>query len=175
MAAVLRFPRFSLRRCRARALHTRFHRAGMTLLEIVLALALFFGALAMLSQLLWNGTRAAVQGRLQTQALIRAEAKLNELLVGAEMRQPQANVPFADDNQWKWSLVIQPTQFPELEQLEVTVSHQGKAALANTSVKLSRWARAPEVYAAALEEREEALSESSKADEQGAIQQQGSN
>jgi type II secretory pathway component PulJ len=33
-------------------------RDGLTLLEIILSLSIFFGALAILSQLAWNGARA---------------------------------------------------------------------------------------------------------------------
>ena len=65
------------------------HRPGLTLLEIVLSLAIFFGALAILSQLSWNGARAAVQARLKTQAIIRCEAKLAEVLAGAETLSPK--------------------------------------------------------------------------------------
>ena len=57
-------------------------RTGLTLLEIVLAIAIFFGSMAALSQLAWNGTRASVQARLKSQATIRCDAKLNEVLTG---------------------------------------------------------------------------------------------
>ena len=58
---------------------TQGTRGGLTLLEILLAVAIFFGSLVVLSQLAWNGTRAAVQARLKTQAIILAVAWPNVL------------------------------------------------------------------------------------------------
>ena len=95
-------------------------RSGLTLLEIVLSLALFCGAAAALSQLAWNGSRATVQARLKTQATIRCEAKLNEILAGVEQMVAKSNVPFPDDSHWTWSQVVTPSSHAELVQLDVT-------------------------------------------------------
>jgi general secretion pathway protein I len=134
----------------------RSGRDGLTLLEILLSVAIFFGALAVLSQLAWNGTRSAVQARLKTQAIIRCEAKLAEVLAGIEPMQPKSNVPFPDNAHWSWSLVVSETTFPELLQLDVTVSHSGNSRLANVSFSLRRWTRDPSSFldAAVLKKQE---------------------
>ena len=88
------------------------NRRGLTLLEIILALAIFFGSLAALAQLSWNGSRAAVQARLKTQAIIRCEAKLAEILAGAQRLQSSSRVPFPDNAAWTWSLSITETNYP---------------------------------------------------------------
>lgn len=132
-------------------------RSGLTLLEIVLALAIFCGAMAVLAKLAWNGNRATVQARLKTQATIRCAAKLNEVLAGAEPMQSTANVPFPDNNQWTWSQVVNQSSYPELVQIQLTVSHRGKSQLGSVDVTLKRWARLQSFFAkAATQNKEEA-------------------
>ncbi len=121
-------------------------RRGMTLLEIILALTIFFGALTALSQLAWNGSRAAVQARLKTQAIVRCEAKLAEVLAGAEPLQPKTKVPFTDNPQWTYSINIAESQYPELLQVEVTAAHSGNNSLANVEFTLRRWMRDPSLF-----------------------------
>ena len=58
-------------------------RPGLTLLEVLLSLGLFLGALAALSQLWYGGVRASVQARLSTQAILRCESKLSGGWCGA--------------------------------------------------------------------------------------------
>lgn len=131
---------------------TREARSGLTLLEIVLSLALFFMATAALSQLAWNGSRAAIQARLRTQATIRCEAKLNEVLAGAAPMQTQSNTPFPDDSNWTWGLSVTPSSLPELMQIDLTVSHRGGGAAASVDITLRRWSRQQSLFAAAAEQ-----------------------
>jgi Tfp pilus assembly protein FimT len=127
--------------------------AGLTLLEVVLAMAILFGSLAVLSQMAWTGSRAAVQGQLMTQAVLRCEAKLAEVASGAVPLQATSNTAFADDPQWTWSLVLGETAFPELMLVEVTVSHSsGYSSLGNVSHTMRRWLRDPAIYEVALEQ-----------------------
>lgn len=132
-----------------------FARSGLTLLEIVLSLAIFCGSMVALSQLAWNGSRAAVQGRLKTQATIRCEAKLNEVLAGIEPMQSTSGAQFADSSAWTWSMVVTPSSHPELVQLDVTVSHLGKSRLSNVNVTLRRWAREQALFVKAVEQVKE--------------------
>jgi Tfp pilus assembly protein PilV len=122
-------------------------RNGLTLLEIVLSLAVFFGGVTALAQLAWNGSRAAMQARFKTQATIRCQAKLNEVLAGAEAMQSQSGISFPDDSNWTWSEVISSGGYPDLVQIDITVSHQGPTQMANVSVTLRRWARPLTIFA----------------------------
>lgn len=131
-------------------------REGLTLLEIILSLAIFFGALTVLSQLAWNGIQSGVQARLKTQAIIRCEAKLAEVLAGAEALQPKSRTAFPDDPAWTYSLTISETAYPDLLQLDVTVSHGGNSRLANSEFTLRRWMRDPALFQdAALQQQAE--------------------
>ncbi len=120
-------------------------RAAFTLLELVLALALFLGAITVLAQIVWNGQKAAIQARLRTEAAFRCESKLNELLTGAEQFQSQQNVSFPDDGRWAWSSQIDTGQYPDLLHLKVTVRHQSNIPAAQTEYALERWLRDPAI------------------------------
>jgi type II secretory pathway component PulJ len=123
--------------------------AAFTLLEMVLALSLFLGAVTVLAQIVWNGQRAATQARLRTEAAFRCESKLAEILSGAEMFQPQQNISFADDPRWTWSSLIAAGQYPELLHLKVIVQHRGGNPAANAEFSLERWMRDPAVLQSA--------------------------
>lgn len=135
-------------------------RGGLTLLEILLSLAIFFGSLVVLAQLAWTGSRAAIQARLKTQAIIRCEGKLAEVLAGIEPLQPKSRVPFPDNSAWSWSLTISETTYPDLLQLDVMVSHSGNNRLANVEFNLRRWMRDPSIFQdAALQKKESEASQ----------------
>lgn len=121
-------------------------RRAFTLLEIVLGMAIFFGSLAIFSQILWNGSRAAVQSQLRSQALVRCEAKLGEVVAGAVPFQSQKNQTFSSDPAdvgWNWSVEVQPTSHPNLNNVVVEVEHAGNSGLSQASVRLHRWMRDP--------------------------------
>ena len=83
------------------------HRRGMTLYEVVLSLAIFVGALTALGPLASTGTRAAVSARLETQAVLRCESKLAEVLAGIEPLQAVSDAAFADEAPgWSWGLTV---------------------------------------------------------------------
>lgn len=144
------------------SLRQSHHRRGLTLLEIILSLAIFFGALAILSQLGWNGTRAGVRARLKTQAIIRCETKLAEVLSGAESLTPKSRVPFPDSSAWNYSVSISETQFPDLLQVDVTVAHSGGTQLANVDFTLRRWMRDPSLFMNAAIQKKQTESETSQ-------------
>jgi general secretion pathway protein I len=133
----------------------RRSRSGLTLLEIVLSLAIFFGAIAALSQLATNGTRATVTARLKTQATIRCQTKLNEVLAGVEPMQSRSDTAFPDDSRWTWSQVVTPSDHRELVQIDLTVSHRGNSRLASVSVSLRRWAREQAGFARGAEQEKQ--------------------
>ncbi|MEK6257740.1 MAG: hypothetical protein AABP62_03890 [Planctomycetota bacterium] len=130
-------------------------------MEIIISLTIFFGAMAALSQLAWNGSRAAVQARLKTQAIIRCEAKLAEVLARVEALQPKTRSPFPDNTQWTYSINVSESQYPDLLQIQVTVFHSGNSSLANVEYSLTRWMRDPGIFMEAAEfEKTEAEKES---------------
>ncbi len=126
---------------------TRRRRSGLTLFELLLALAIFVTSLAALAQLINAGSRAAIEGQLQTEAIVRCESKLAEVLAGVEFIENTSDTAFADDTDWTWSLAVQPSPVPDLIDLKMTVSHQGNSALASSSYSLRRYVRDPRLFA----------------------------
>ena len=122
---------------------------GLTLLEVLLSLGLFLGALAALSQLWYGGVRASVQARLSTQAILRCESKLNEVVAGAVALQTTGDTPFDDDSTWSWNLQVEAGPHADAMQVTVTVSHPGQSGLSSSSHQLRRLIRDPQVWTAA--------------------------
>lgn len=124
-------------------------RQGLTLLEVLLSLGLFLGALAALSQLWYGGVRAAVQARLSTQAILRCESKLNEVVAGAVPLTATSDTPFDDDATWTWSLQVESGPHADALLVTVKVSHPGQGGLSSNDYQLRRLIRDPLVWTAA--------------------------
>ena len=124
-------------------------RRGLTLLEVLLSLGLFLGALAALSQLWYGGVRASVQARLSTQAILRCESKLNEVVAGVIPLQSVGDTPFDDDSTWSWNLQLEAGLHADTLLATVTVSHPGQGGLSSSSHQLRRLIRDPQVWTAA--------------------------
>ena len=126
-------------------------RNGLTLLEVVLTLAIFVGSMAVLAELVATGHRANLQSRLQTMAIIRAEAQMNEVIASPDLMVSTSGMPFAEEyspgpGQWTWSLNVQSwDQNTNLLQLELTVTHLTPDGQTNASYTLRRYVRDPQV------------------------------
>ena len=82
-------------------------RHGMTLLEVVIALALFFAAMAAISEILHMGSGASVKAQLLAEASLLGESKLNEVIAGIVPLTPVEQQAFEDAPQWTWSLTVE--------------------------------------------------------------------
>ena len=118
-------------------------RAGLTLLEVLISLAIFLGALTALSQLIGIGSRAAVQAQLRTQAILKCQSKLAEVLAGAQPLESVSRAAFEDEENWKWSLDVQPGAYENMLQLTVSVLYSGAGESVTTSYQLTRQIRDP--------------------------------
>ncbi|WP_417381036.1 type IV pilus modification PilV family protein [Gimesia sp.] len=119
-------------------------RAGLTLLEVLISLSIFLGALTALSQLIGIGSRAAVQTQLRTQAIFRCQSVLAEVLAGAQPMQSVSMAAFDDDNEnWKWSLNVEPGDYENILKLTVLVQYAGDSETVSTSYQLIRQVRDP--------------------------------
>lgn len=130
----------------------RLKRLGLTLFEVVLSLTIFVGAATALSQLSTNGTTAAVQARLETQAILRCESKLAELASAVEPVEDLADEPFQDDEDWTWSLTTAGGPHADLILVTVTVNYNGPTELSSTTYSLSRLIRDPAVFEDSVED-----------------------
>jgi len=148
----------SSRRCTPAA------RRGLSLFEVLIALAIFVCSMAAIGQLISSGVRAAVQARLQSQAVLRAESKMAEVVAGITSLHG-ASGTFSDDTNWSWAAASTQDQQPGLYLVEVTVSHAGMTTSAKQSFTLRRLVRDPQLaldeYAKEQEEAANAATTSS--------------
>ena len=80
-------------------------RVALTLLEVIVAMAIFLISVIAIFQLLFIGTERATDVRLQTRTSLRCQAKLSEIIIGAEpLNSTGSYTNFTDtdtDLQWK--------------------------------------------------------------------------
>lgn len=133
-------------------------RSGLTLLEVLVSVAIFLGSLAAILQILSIGKRAEMMTRLQTEAVMRCESKMAEVVAGVQELVAVTDQDFTDSDGsgvWQWSL--DPAESGTSGLLQVTVSVRyvvGGEAVAGTS--LSRYMRDPQLFIdAALSETSE--------------------
>jgi general secretion pathway protein I len=140
-------------------------RRGLSLFEVVISLAIFMTAMAAIGQLITNGVRGAVYARLETQAVIRCESKLAEMLAGVTPLRATSGSTFPDDASWSWSVAIAPAQHESLYAVEVTVAHASGSSIGKVSYSLRRLVRDPQLemqaYAKQLEQQANQASSSS--------------
>lgn len=149
----------------------RRRRNGITLYEVVLSLAIFAGALAALGPLASTGSRAAVRTKLETQAVLRCESKLAEVLAGIEPLQAVSGGAFEDAAPgWSWDLSVTSGPRQDLLILEVSAAHTNANGTLDASHKLVRLLRDPGALADLQSEME--LQQQSQGSSSGSSQSQ---
>ncbi len=99
-------------------------RPGLSLLEVMVALAIFLFALVGLGQLVTLGANQALEVEAKSQAVEMCRSKLNEVACGAVPLGSQSAVPFDEDPDWTWSLDAEQGAVAGLWNVSVTVSRQ---------------------------------------------------
>lgn len=120
-------------------------RRGLSLLEVIVALAILGMALAALGVLVRLGLRNAKQARDGTTAQIIAESLMSEVTAGS--LPPESVGPAQYDEFWSYSINVVPLQDPPLPLVEVHVSVQEIASdgVHPVSFDLVRWMPDPSV------------------------------
>jgi type II secretory pathway component PulJ len=121
-------------------------RGGITLLEVLIALAIFFGAFTVISQIMRTGAQASNQGQQQNEIVLRARSLMNEILAGSVDMNPVENASFDDTDLYVWSLSVSDGPIPDLFVLELTVSRRRQNGTIDMPFTLSRYMRDPEVF-----------------------------
>ena len=123
-------------------------RRGITLYEVVIALVIFSGSVAAISEAVSTGMRAAVQSRLQSQAILLAQSKMQEVIAGVVPRQSVAQSAFTEPQLegWNWGLNVQPGPHTGLMLVEVEVNYQLGGPSINSSFSMERLVRDPSAF-----------------------------
>jgi len=133
---------------RQRSQGTNVAHRGITLYEVVLALAIFSGSIAAISQGIATGTRAALQSRLRSQAILLSESKMAEVLCGAVPPVSTNDAPFIEPglDGWRWKLQMGPGPRTGVLRMEVLVTCQRVHESVDASYSLVRLVRDPNAF-----------------------------
>lgn len=142
---------------------TSASRRGLSLFEVIIALAIFTGSIAAIGQLVSTGVRGAVQARLQSQAMLRAETKMAEVVAGITALYGGSTGIFPDDKSWTWSIAVAAGTHEGLYIVEVTAAHPSATKIGNQSYALRRLVRDPKLQLDAYEKQQEAAANGSTA------------
>ena len=131
---------------------------GFTLLEVILALAILAGSIALIGEVLRLGMRNSQIARNQATAQFLCESKLSEVLAQAVELQAVSGATFENDPDWTYSIELETIE-EGLLAVYVTVAPIDAPPDSRDEFTLVRWMRDPEaVYA-----EEQAAQESSSA------------
>jgi general secretion pathway protein I len=120
-------------------------RSGFTLLEVILALAILAGAIAVIGEVSSLGMRNARLAMETTHAQLLCESKLAEIVAGVESLEAQENVPLgtvgdlSSEADWLYSVEINSTELTGLVEVRVTVRKDLPAEQRPASFTLVRW------------------------------------
>ena len=121
-------------------------RRGMTLLEVVIALAMFFAAMSAISQILKMGSDSAIRAQIQAEGTLLGESKLNEVIAGIVPLQAATDQPFEDAPQWSWSLSVEDDTDVAIKRLMLTVAHRRADGTSDRQIKFARMLRDPDIF-----------------------------
>jgi prepilin-type N-terminal cleavage/methylation domain-containing protein len=124
---------------------------GLSLLEVMIALALLVGSAAVLSQLMDLGQRQALRAADITEAQTLCQNLLNELLAGTISWESTESQPIDPFSPWDYTIQIEPIGDGQLSSVTVIVTqHQEERfdesdpkAPAPPQYRLSRWVYRP--------------------------------
>ena len=117
--------------------------AGFSLLEVILALSILVGAIAVLGELVRLGTMNAASARDITQAQLLCETKLAEVMAGLTFPEIVQSVPCETDPTYLYSIDVQPLDMPGLMILTVTVTQDVPINHRPAEFTLVRWIQDP--------------------------------
>jgi general secretion pathway protein I len=121
----------------------RRRRRGITLYEVVIALVIFSGAIAAISEGVSTGVRAALQSRLQSQAILLCESKMGEVMGGVVPRSSTGETSFAEPQLqgWTWAVSVKPGPRTGLQAIQVDVAYKLAGDNVDATFSLSRLVR----------------------------------
>jgi len=102
-------------------------RAGLSLMEVLIALVIFLTSLIVIGRLIIMGGERALEVKLESYATRLCQSKLAEVSAGAIPLSGQGEVPFDEDPNWVWSLEAEEGDAPGLWRINIRVTRQQPA------------------------------------------------
>ena len=144
-------------------------RAGLSLLEVILAIAIQGGSIAVIGELVRLGARQSEEARELTIAQLLCESKLEEIAAGAIAPEAVGDVPFELDPRWSYSIEVGSLDNPDLLQVTVMAQQVDGSREIPLYYSLTRWILDPnlELELSALDAMGTGSSSSSSVDSSG--------
>ena len=114
------------------------NRAGVSLLEVLIALSIMLATILGCTQLLTIGGRAGAQAALQADGMRRCETRLAEIVAKRRFFESSKPIPFADDPQWTSSIDVEDGPVDGTQMLTVTVRRESSSGRGLVKVQLNR-------------------------------------
>jgi type II secretion system protein I len=124
-------------------------RQGLSLIEVLLALAIFLMSLVVIARLVDMGTDREMEARFQNRGSRLAQAKLAEIESGASSLDATEGQFDGDDSAWSWTMSAEQQTAPSLYLVTVTVTRDVKGQ--PFTVTLSQMVLDPTVFGTAGE------------------------
>lgn len=121
--------------------YLRRQQRGLSLLEVILAIAILGGALAVIGQLLRIGSRNAAMARDLTLAQLYCETKVNEILIGSILPEAISDVELDETSakgEWLYKIDTVGTETPGVIAVTVTVGQNPNIITRPVSYSISR-------------------------------------
>lgn len=120
-------------------LPSRWQPRAFSLLEVILALAIFGVAMAVIGQLVRLGLDAAEVSRNDTAAQLFCECKIAEIAAGVELPEPVFDAPLDPNGDWLYTVEAERSEQQSLIALRVTVRPSRAEANSPRAFTLIRW------------------------------------
>ena len=137
--------------------HRPATRSGLSLLEVILAMAVLAGSMALLGELMRIGGRHATAAVNMTKAQMYCESIISEIAVGNIIPQSVEESPIEIDPDWIYSINIQDTALEGLIAVQVSVQHAEDTSVNPRIASLTRWMIDPELDLTQQAEDQEAM------------------
>ncbi|MDZ4820548.1 MAG: prepilin-type N-terminal cleavage/methylation domain-containing protein [Planctomycetota bacterium] len=132
---------------------------GFTLLEVILALAILVGAIAVIGELVRNGLNSGTRSRELSRAALLCESTLAEVQAGLIPPTSSTTGNFPDEPGWTYSIDSAAGDVDGLLQVRITVTNTASYLRPQTTCSLVRWMRDPDYVASAMAAAEAATAE----------------
>lgn len=123
---------------------TGTNRRGLTLLEVILAIAIFGVAMVALGQLVQLGSQAARDARDLAEAQVLCDTKVSELRAGILPLQSASAAEIETAPRWQYSVTVTAAELPGLLLVEVTVNQDPTQFSRPTQFTLVRYMPDPD-------------------------------
>ncbi len=119
-------------------------RRGLTLLEVVLAVAILGFSLAAISQLMWIGYRSAADARARTELILLCDTKMAELAAGVLPLASTSGQTIPDAPDWLYLVDVQNSDQIGLLSVTVTVMQSPQTSANPITMSIVRFMPDPD-------------------------------